>query len=204
MKSNYPKTLLAGWLTLALIALMFVANSVLAAGAQHTESGVYRFGAGTLVAGAEASITTNNGGANFTLHTSELTPGDAVTVWWIIFNNPEYCDHGTGVPNGALCGGLDLSVRGGDPLIESSVLYAAGHVIGGSGSGNYGGHLSVGDNSGANFGPGLLNPQGAEIHMVVRTHGPAIPGQIPEQIHTFNGACDVNACADLQFAVFVQ
>ncbi|MDQ3972803.1 MAG: hypothetical protein M3276_00350 [Actinomycetota bacterium] len=42
-----------------------------------------------------------------------------------------------------------------------------------------------GDHSDALLGPGLTNPMPAEIHAVVRTHGPVIPGMVDEQIHTF-------------------
>ena len=31
-------------------------------------------------------------GANLIINTTELQPGDACSVWWIIFNNPEACD----------------------------------------------------------------------------------------------------------------
>lgn len=59
------------------------------------------------------------------------------------------------------------------------------------------------------FGRGLTNPTQAEIHAVVRTHGPVIPGMVDEQIHTFNGGCDPGQpnegqCQDLQFTAFRQ
>ena len=37
--------------------------------------------------------------------------------------------------------------------------------------------------------PSLTNPSGALITLVVRYHGPAIPGEIPEQLTTFLGGC---------------
>jgi hypothetical protein len=36
---------------------------------------------------------------------------------------------------------------------------------------------------------------------MLRTHGPPIPGQVNEQMSTFNGGCDINACEDQQCAV---
>lgn len=53
---------------------------------------------------------------------------------------------------------------------------AAGHVIGGSGKGNYGGWLGVGDTSEALFGPRLLDPLEGGVHLVVCNHGPVLPG----------------------------
>ena len=44
------------------------------------------------------------------------------------------------------------------------------------------------------------NGFGAEIHMVVRTHGPLLVGDVDSQIGYFGGGCAVNACFD-QFAV---
>ena len=57
----------------------------------------------------------------------------------------------------------------------------------------------MGNNGVANFagpvpndvliGDGLTNPEGAEIHLVLRYHGPKIQGHVDEQIHTFAGGC---------------
>jgi hypothetical protein len=53
------------------------------------------------------------------------------------------------------------------------------------------------------------------VHFVVRSHGPLLPGQVPEQRDTFAGECEEflgpgegpelerGQCSDLQFAVFL-
>ena len=51
------------------------------------------------------------------------------------------------------------------------------------------------------FGSGLLEAQGAEVHLILRTHGLPIPGWVDEQISTFEGGCEVNVCANQQFAI---
>lgn len=200
-------------LLLVPLLTLLIATGAFAESAQHSSSGVYTFDDGAPVEGAHATLVTNDSGAAMSLHTSGLTPGHAVTVWWVIFNFPEHCTHG--IPGLSHCGEEDLHIFGGDPSIQTTVAYAAGHVIGGSGRGNYGGSLTVGDTSGVTFGgPGLLAPRDAEIHLVVRTHGPAIPGLVHEQIRTFGAGC-IGAppgtgtpgdypCEDLQFAVFQQ
>ena len=66
----------------------------------------------------------------FTLHTSGLPAGDAVTIWWVVFNHPEACSHGA---LGLRCGERDFA----EPAVDASVLYAAGQVIGGGGTGNF-------------------------------------------------------------------
>jgi hypothetical protein len=68
------------------------------------------------------------------------------------------------------------------------------------GEGDVLGHLATGDTEGALFGPGLINPTTAEIHLVVRDHGPK---QDPSQeIHSF-GACNPT-CTDIQFSPLAQ
>ena len=73
----------------------------------------------------------------------------------------------------------------------SAVVYLAGHVVGGNGQATFSGHLSS---------PDIDNPLGAEIHLVVRDHGEAIPGQIPSLIHTGGGGCP---CTDVQVSIQV-
>ncbi len=39
---------------------------------------------------------------------------------------------------------------------------------------------------------GLQDARQAEIHLVLRSHGPKIPGQINAQISSFQGGCTTN------------
>ena len=145
-----------------------------------------------------SKLVRSNQGVTMNIRTSGLDPMAAYTVWWVVFNNPDACE-GEGP-----CGPEDLF----NPDVNGVVLYAAGHVIGSDGIGNFGGHLAEGDTSGDSppapfpgLEDGLVDASVAEIHLVVRTHGEAIPGLVPEQIQTFLGGCGVNACADQQFAI---
>ncbi len=174
-------------------------------------SDVRLFADGSAVAGAWSSLRTGAGGADVTVSTSELPAGNAVTLWWVIFNHPEKCTHGH---LGLRCGGGDLLAFGGDPAVGSSVLYADGHVIGGAGKGNYHASLATGDATGALFGNGLTNPLGADIHLVLHSHGPVIPGLVHEQTHSFGAGCNnvppgtgtpgPNTCEDIQFSAHEQ
>jgi hypothetical protein len=162
-------------------------------------SDVRRFSGGSAVPGAWSALVTDGSGASLTLHTTELVPGDAVTVWWVVFNAPRNCTH----PEGPYrCGPGDLPPFGGDGSAQPSLLYATGHVIGGSGKADFGAHLAVGDTSGALFGPGLTNPLGADIHLVLHDHGPADPAIVNDEIHSF-GVCNP-ICTDVQFSVHEQ
>jgi hypothetical protein len=182
---------------LATSAMLMGATGVAHAGAGTSD--VRRFSDGSAVPGAWSRLVTTRSGASMDLHTSGLTPGDVVTVWWVVFNAPQNCTHREGPYR---CGPGDLPPYGGDGSAQPSVLYATGHVIGGSGASNFGAHLVVGDTSGALFGPGLTNPLGADIHLVLHDHGPADPAIVAAEIHSF-GVCNL-VCTDVQFSVHEQ
>jgi hypothetical protein len=140
-----------------------------AGAATQTTSPVATF-AGAVV--GTSTLTRTDSGVSFSLSTSGLEAGHAVTVWWMVFNPDE----------------------------SVSVQYAAGHVVDEGGMGEFGGHLSEGDTAGViNGGPGLLDAQGANVVLVVRDHGPADPDRVSEQTHTF-GTCNPT-CTDLQMSM---
>jgi hypothetical protein len=165
------------------------------------------------VEGAQVSLLRRPTGLGLNIQTSGLPPGETMTIWWAVFNFPEHCEHP--IPGVAQCGEPDLF----NEDVAAAVLYATGHVIGGSGRGNFAASLNVGDLRGCQsplqeFGlckDGLTNPSGAEVHFVVRSHGPRIPGLVSEQIRTFAGGCTPetsfgagtgpNECVDLQFGI---
>lgn len=145
---------------------------------------------------------------NITVDPGVIPPGDVITLWGVIFNDPSKCT--AGLPGVSSCDEADLE----NSDVAPSVVWLGGGIAAG-GSTLYTGQVMAGDASGdilALFGlpsgPGLLNPAGAEIHVILRTHGPPIPGQLQAQSTTFLGPnCTVEAppsepCADLLFAVF--
>jgi hypothetical protein len=142
----------------------------------------------------DARLVRTDTGMTYNLRTSGLTAGDAVSIWWVIFNNPENCVGDCGMP--------DLF----NPDVNVAVQSGGGHVIGNSGRAGFAGHLNEGQitNEHPAFldGPGLTDARGAEIHLVVRTHGPVIPGMNHAMFNSFEVGCDVNDCEDVQFAVF--
>ena len=149
-----------------------------------TTSPVYWMWDPVTVVGSSTVVRTN-GGVSFTYKTSSLTPGQAVTVWIIVFNNPEACATSP-------CTLADMS----NPEAQGDFLFGGGHVIGGSGVGNFGGHLQVGDISGSGLAEiggeatGLLDPFTAEIQLALHSHGPAVPGQVLRaQLSSFLGGC---------------
>lgn len=134
--------------------------------------------------GSSTVVRTDNG-LSVRLRTSGLEPGHAATLWLAVANAPEECQAGTPLSQ---CGPADHEAGRGD----ISVHHAAGHIVGDDGTATYGAHLRVGDTSRALFeqDPGLLDPRGAEVLLIVKTHGPKIAGRVSEQLRTFNGGCE--------------
>jgi hypothetical protein len=94
------------------------------------------------------------------------------SVWWIIFNNPAEClDGGPGV-----CGEKD--VYPGGPA-DIGVRNASGFITGTDGTAYFVGELEAGPPPAGLAGFGQLNDaMGAEVHLVIQSHGGAVPGTV--------------------------
>jgi hypothetical protein len=188
-------------------------------------AGVLTFADGEPVDGATARLTRDDDTLATRTDTRDLDHRHVMTLWWVIFNHPEHCAHGEGDMS---CGEGDLFDGPDGPTgVEPSCIYADGSLVGGNGHARFADRLVVDevrdscidffvglvpDLDGEDY--GLTNPEGAEVHLVVRSHGPRIPGEVAEQRSTFDGGCedflDAGAthelepgeCSDLQFAVF--
>ena len=191
-----------------LIMLTAAANGI----AQNTESKnlktsitkVVQFGNQSItIPYAGASLARNNEGVFGTIYTSGLAPEHVVTLWWAIFNNPSACA-------GTVCAPPDLN----NPLVNGSLQFGGGEVVGVSGRVDFGGYLRAGDNTGfyrlpmfpnmPDPAPGIVDVKGAEIHLVIRDHGPASPDPVilQQQLTSFPGGCALSPCANIQAAIF--
>jgi len=182
-----------------------------AADSQLYTEGIYLFPANPEVEGAfeqapqvpeaEATLDVTPDSATVWFVTRDLPPGHAVTLWWVIFNNPSMCSDG-------VCGEDDVLPPPGNTKAGVSLGYADGWTVDANGRAVLFDRREVNDMSGIEFGPGLTHPLRAEIHLVLRSHGPVIPGRLGEQISTLLGGCDPEPphqpCQDLQFAIFQQ
>jgi hypothetical protein len=170
------------------------ATPALAGGSETGTSGVFSIGPGhTFVAwvpGASSTHVRTSNGIGISLQTSNLPAGHAVTLWALIFNNPSACGSG-----GCDESRGDLNI----PEVMGSVQHVAGHVV--ETRGTFAGHLTLGDAAHTARGPGLLNPFGAEIHLIVRDHGLADPAILTDQFNNDSPRfCNV-ACFDIQKSV---
>jgi hypothetical protein len=70
------------------------------------------------------------------------------------------------------------------------VVYGGGHVVGGSGRTGFGGSQSTGPiPQGWLEGGALTDPRGAEVHLVLNGHGPALSAYLPEMVQTYRAGC---------------
>jgi hypothetical protein len=160
--------------------------------ARHTTANVHThpaLGPVMQVEGARAKLVTNDNGIHMTLRTSGLEAGHAYTIWWVIFNAPENCDGGMFGGQLLTCVPADVLRPGNHAVVAGEVAYATGHVVGGSGNASFAASLRTGPVPGGWYGNGLTNPRGADIHLVLMDHGPAIPGLVANQISTLRGGC---------------
>ena len=197
------------------VAFAFAAQKV--AGAADTTVAVQNFSDASEVKDATAVLTRLKSGVSMQLSTIGLTPQDAVTIWWVVFNAPGNCSDGecgeNDIFNLDADGEFILNDDGSPPIngagveaVQISVLRADGHVIDSGGKAEFRSRLPVGDVSEAIFGGGLQEPMAAEVHLVVRTHGPSAAGNVDNMLYSINGGCEGAfpnpPCADVQFAIF--
>lgn len=153
------------------------------------------------------------------LQTDHVTAGDALTVWWMVFNQPDACTP-------PACGEDDIFVDGDprNPLNEAQIeaadivaAFATGKVASSKGHARFSAKLAAFEPDGTReiifgTGPALKDAAGAEVHLIVRSHGPAVPELLDGQLSSYVGGSDhfltppsvptsVGECAEIQFAV---
>ena len=183
------KFIVTSGLLVALLALAIVLpNSVAAVEHEHrsTES-VYWWWEGVNAIGSSTLTRTPNGiSANY--QAGGLPAHQAMTLWFIVFNNPSGCSTSPcSVPEDVF-----------NPDAQADFLVGGGHVTGNGADGTFSGYLPVGDASGSGMPEigfpelalGLLDPMNAEVVLAIHSHGPAMTGQaLVEQISSFTGGC---------------
>lgn len=125
-----------------------------------------------------------------------LEPDTAYSIWWAVFNRPRYCEEPY------TCKVSDLEAMGGDPRVRASVFWGGGFVSDDSGTSNTTIELNAGRTGRELFGNtknyGLQNLIWAEIHVVLRSHGPVgVAGPVSDQIGTANEACPDDGCKNV-------
>lgn len=149
---------------------------------------------------------------------AEGEPLTANTAWWIIFNNPEECTDG-------ICGDDGFTDLLNGEKTGLCMLYATGSVSRRNGKSVFVAYLKEGQLTESVNGKLLMQPERvlapgnsghAQVNLVVRSHGPIIPGMIREQIGSHGGGCDTDLppfsaipmntgeCGDIQASVHIS
>ncbi len=169
----------------------------------HSTSSVYRFTDFGAVDGATSTLLHGSDFVAVTLTTEGLAPDAPYTLWWVVFNDPDAC-------TGDACDLDDLFNPDGtmnlNEAADISILFADGTITDGAGRAAFSGVLYVDRPLGeVVLGPGLRDALTAEIHVVVRAHGPLDPSRAFAQLTTFEPHTviggDCLACFDEQVAI---
>lgn len=136
--------------------------------------------------GGKATLKRGKDYIEFDLHTTGLPEG-AYTIWYALFNDPAHCSDG-------MCSEDDLF----NPT--TAVMWATGGVVKSDGVGKFHDKLMMDERRepvtqepmvGEALDVPLQNPQGAEIHLIVKYHGlpSSDPDVLYDQLHTLLGSC---------------
>ncbi|MCH7902038.1 MAG: hypothetical protein IH818_14200 [Acidobacteria bacterium] len=168
-------------ISFALAAVMALTLALPASAGAREKAPVNEFGT-TIATGGFISIDRNADDVDVNIYLRDLNPGNAYTVWAVVWNIPSECASDDGcveddlfVANNAIFfSGVGGVANGGGVLNGNTVL-----VEGATQTGPF---VNV----------GLTNAEGAEIHFVVQDHGPASDdaGTLMAQTGTFHGGCD--------------
>ncbi len=173
------------WLVVPLL-LVALAGPALAVRSSTTE--VRQISDGQVV--GTSTLTRRDDLLALRIETGSL-PSGTYTVWWVLFNEPGNCSDGE-------CGMDDLS----NEDAEASALWATGGVVGNDGVGEFFAYLTEHEALGqVLLGDGLTDAKKAEVHLVIRWHGPPSGDvdTLKDQFTTVEGGC--SPCEDQQFAV---
>jgi len=169
------KVVFLGLLVVVLLAGLLPVSIAVAASAQHSTADVTVKASGELA--GESTLVRNANGISFTIKTTKLVPGNAYSVWIKVFED-------------------DFKDGPGKKVDGTIVVANSGGIAGKDGHGNFAGSLAIGTIGEADGekivsrGDGTFDtPFTSRVKLVVRDHGPKIPGQVNDQTHTKNSGC---------------
>ena len=202
-----------GILGAAFLAIMMVASVAVAAGHLQPSvtdvQGTYWFADATPAEG-KSILTRTDTMITSTVEAANLTAGNAYTIWFVVFNNPEGCSDECGEDD--IFTGDELNVEG-VMNAQIGVGNATANIGKADGTAEFGAVLRSGDYAATGHqllfpagldGNELLldgNTMGAEVHIIVQDHGQARGGpQLLNQLTYVETGC-TPYCEDIQFSV---
>lgn len=187
--------LLSIMLSYAALMISFTANA-----AKVANEASYQFGTNEVV--GSSTLLRSPSGVSFSFESYGPADGSALnghmtTIWLVVFNKPEHCTPEGGDNIHPACSLDDVmnAMSGGINAPEIDVLYGTGNIIGNGANAHFAGYRKVNDLNRSTFGIGLTDIDNAEIHLVLRSHGPLTSGygenmgNVAESIGSFIGGC---------------
>lgn len=143
----------------------------------HAQSGK----SGDVSNAAQATLVRTGDGVRYRIDTTDLVPGNAYTVWFVVINDPGACD-------ATPCAAPQLI---GDPSVDGQVTWGLdGEVARSTGHARFKSRVEAGPLlDGWLQVQGLDDPMGAEIHLVLNDHGPLIDEMRSEMLSTYRAGC---------------
>ncbi|WP_170416408.1 hypothetical protein [Ruegeria atlantica] len=138
------------------------------------------------VQGATGTMVRSEDGIFVDVKTKELEPGHVYTMWFVAINDPSNC-------SATPCPSTD--VLGSSTMVKSDLGFADGTIADLSGAAHFATFQPLGELTNAWFGNGLAQ-SGAEIHLVLRDHGPMQMGYERQMMSTFRGGCTDESVSD--------
>ena len=192
---------------LGVLATMGVAWTASAANSTQSTH-VVKFNSDEVVPFAGANLARTDGGVSAFMYSVGIDPSQVYTLWWVVFNNPSGCVDGCGLDDVLATVGENANNNPAD----IGMFYGGGKQVGVIGAVGFGASLQEGDTSYCvpeGDGPfsvlcnPLVDAETAEIHLVVRNHGPGLAGELASQLTRFTGGCASYACTNDQAAIFI-
>lgn len=162
--------------------------------------------------GTRALLETSPSGASMHLVSKDLTPGNAVTIWFVALQNPHLCKKNPCSPGEAM----------GMSEMDTVAVNGGGTVVPADGTIEVSAHLPAGIVPTNLFDTQFSAPETAEYHLVIHDHGPMIPELASDMLSSFRGGCTLesvpphypdtarsdgeggpNTCVSRQVALFV-
>ena len=210
VSSNSARLALAATMTACLLASTSLADEM----SQAVEHMAGETTPARAIGGSNASLRTDKQGALMQMHTSELRPGHVTTAWWVIITKPKAC-------SATPCPAEDVIGRAAD--VGTQIVYADGAVNSPDGTAQFTAYLPTGAIVDGWYNQDFLDPQNAEIHLVLNDHGPLIAEIAASMLTSYRGGCSdeslpppfpdtakadgqpgPNQCVLIQDAIFVQ
>lgn len=133
--------------------------------------------------GTTARLVTGPEGASMHLSTMGLTPGNAVTIWFVAVQNPQLCEKNPCSPVEAM----------GMSEMDTVAVNGGGTVVAKDGSISVSAHLPAGKVPTNLFDTDFVSPETAEYHLVIHDHGPLITELASDMVSSFRGGCTLDS-----------